>query len=314
MPAEFSGFPTLTSNFTPTPNVFFDYVLPNFPPCVVSVVGAIVRATLGWTDSLTGEKRIEAELSVPQIARLSGQAQNSVRKGIRQALDAGLLIETATPGTNTGGRYALRWEDVDRQAAAIEQSRRARGDYPAETPTPSTFEGVQKLNPLPPSKVEPHIKKGSVKKDKDIVLKKSLNVGEAPAGDPPAPQHPDPGRPPTTNERETGIYRKEVLEPVEEAVSLTGDEKSRRRWVQLREICIEQNAAAAWAEAIAKTRQRLGKGGVAAPGAYLQVTLLRELDKRGITPPSGSEEEREGIRGAIGASLGLLSENGSNVR
>ena len=308
MPSEFQGFPPLTSNFTPTPNVFFDYVLPNFPPCVVSVVGAIIRATLGWTDALTGEKRIEAELSVPQIARLSGQAQNSVRKGIRQALDAGLLIETATPGSNSGARYALRWEDVERQAAAIDQSRRAREDFPAVSLPPSTFEGVQKLNPLPPSKFEGAlIKKGYVKKEKDIVLKKSLVVSGAPdeAAKAPRPPDPKPTKRPTTEETE--IYRKEVLEPVEEAITLTGDTKSRRRWTQLREVCVEQGAIAAWQEALQKARVRLDKGGVAAPGAYLQVALLKELDKRGIVPPSGTPEEREETRGAIAASLGFAS-------
>ena len=139
--------------------------------------------------------------------------------------------------------------------------------------------------------------------------------GEASVGDPPTPQHPNmsiratiadpqPIQRPTRGE-ETEIYRKEVLEPVEEAVSLTSDAKSRRRWVQLREICIEHRATAAWDEAFQKTRERLTRGGVAAPGAYLQVALLRELDKRGIVPPSGTPEEREGVRGAIGASLGL---------
>ena len=311
MSSEFLGFPPLTSNFTPTPNVFFDYVLPNFPPCVISVVGAIIRATLGWTDSLTGEKRIEAELSVPHIARLSGQSENSVRKGIRQALEAGLLIETATPGLNTGARYALRWEDADRQAAAIEQTRRSRGDFPATNPPPSKFEGGQNLKGVPPSNFEGVlIKKGYVKKEKDIELKKSLIVSKTPSvalATPPTPELNPIQR--STSEGETDIYRAEVLDPVEEAISLTGDSKSRRRWVQLREICIERNATAAWIEAVAKTRQRLARGAVAAPGAYLQVTLLREMDKRGIVPPAGSDEERTDVRGAIGESLGLSTED-----
>ena len=147
----------------------------------------------------------------------------------------------------------------------------------------------------------------------------TLNVSEPAV---PTPQHPDmslraatadlkPPQRPTNSE--SGIYRAEVLVPVEEAVSLTSDEKSRRRWVQLREVCLEAGATAAWEEALQKTRQRLSKGGVAAPGAYLQIALLRELDKRGVTVPSGSPEERDEARAAIWASLGTALNGGQET-
>ncbi|WP_395137825.1 hypothetical protein, partial [Armatimonas sp.] len=178
--SKFRGFPPMSANFTPVPNAFFDYVLPNCPPCVVSVVGAIIRATLGWTDSITGEKRIEAELSIPDIARMAKIAENSVRKGVRQAMEEGLLIETAAAGLNTGARYALRWEDEERQRVAIERTRKATDDYPAppsKVAPPSTFEGVQDL---PPSKVAPLIKErdSQKKKDTNVSVKKALNVSE----------------------------------------------------------------------------------------------------------------------------------------
>ena len=172
--------------------------------------------------------------------------------------------------------------------------------------------------------------KNADKEDAEGIIhsrKSSLNVGESLAAEPPAPQHPDrkpgvrPDQRPTTSESESNIYQREILDAIEEAVALTGDDKSRRRGVQLREICVESNATAAWIEALAKTRQRLARGDVVAPGAYLQVALLRELDKRGIVPPSGTVKEREGVRGAIGASLGLSldssnlpSDIGSDVR
>ena len=158
-----------------------------------------------------------------------------------------------------------------------------------------------------PSDENPTSLKGTDNRNRYTETDSSLNV----SGEGESVQHPSEkpealtGQRPT-NEEETDIYRAEVVEPVEEAISLTGDAKSRRRWVQLREICVESNATAAWIEAIGKTRQRIAKGGVAAPGAYLQVALLRELDKRGIVPPTGSEEEREDVQGAIGASLGLM--------
>ncbi len=305
---KFKGFPPMNANFTPVPNAFFDYVLPCCPPCVVSVVGAIIRATLGWTDSVTGEKRIEAELSIPDIARRARIAENSARKGVRQALEEGLLVETAPAGLNTGARYALRWEDEERQKEAIERARRATGDQPAP---PSTFEGGQDLTPFnfcTPSKVEPpYIKKSLSLKKKPLgeSEKNSLDVSEAPEKALPAPQHPDPKPEKRPTNEETRIYEKEVLGYVEEAIALTGDEKSKRRWTQLRMISLEAGATGAWEEAMTKTRERISRGGVANPGAYLQVALLKALDARGVTVPTGSLEEREEVRGVIGASLGL---------
>jgi hypothetical protein len=309
---KFKGFPPMNANFTPVPNAFFDYVLPCCPPCVVSVVGAIIRATLGWTDSVTGEKRIEAELSIPDIARRARIAENSARKGVRQALEEGLLVETAPAGLNTGARYALRWEDEERQKEAIERARRATGDQPAPPSNiapPSEIEGVQLLTP---SKVEPpYIKKSLfVKKSKDIDIKekKSLIVsGEVDSKPEPVPED-GPANQRSTTEEETQIYQTEISEPVEEAIQLTQDEGSRRRWIQLRQLCLNHQATAAWSEALNKTRQRLVKGGVANAGAYLHVALLKALDARGVTVPTGTLEERDEVRGVIGASLGLSTE------
>ncbi len=164
--SDFEGFQPLEANFTPTPNQFFDYVVPNFPPCVVSVVATIIRATLGWTDPLTGEKRIEAELSVADIQRRAKLARNSARDGIRGALTAKLIVETAETYATSGARYALRWSDEARQRAAIERQRRALDDTPARPKTSLLEEeegGGQKLTG---SKIAPHIKKEIPRKRK----------------------------------------------------------------------------------------------------------------------------------------------------
>jgi hypothetical protein len=307
----FHGFQPLEANFTPTPNQFFDEVIRgDYPKCVIVVVAVLIRQTLGWQDAVTGERRIETELALSQIAEKSGLSINSARQGIREAIAAGFVVETASHDNRHGARYAIRWTDTDRQKEAVTRQRLASRDRLADIEPSLEMDesgganfgapkfGGQKLGA---PKFAPNKRKSLVSKKEYKSKKKSLNVSEA-AEMPPTP---DQIERPTPNERETDIYRAEVLNPVDEAVDLTGDAKSRRRWVQLREICVEQNAAAAWIEALAKTRQRLEKGGVAAPGAYLQVALLRELDKRGITPPSGTEEERDDVRGAIGASLGL---------
>jgi hypothetical protein len=158
MSTTFVGFRPIEANFTPTPNQFFDHVVPNFPGCVVAIVATIIRATLGWTDSVTGEKRIEAELSMPEILRRSGLSRNAAREGIRKAVEAGLIVETATAYATSGSRYALRWDDQDRQQTAIERHRKSTDDLPPLLPE-GTGRGGHFLTPSGRSKNAPLLKK-----------------------------------------------------------------------------------------------------------------------------------------------------------
>lgn len=297
---KFRGFPPMNANFTPVPNAFFDHVLPNCPPCVVSVVGAIIRATLGWTDSVTGEKRIEAELSIPDIARMARIAENSARKGVRQALEEGLLIETAAAGLNTGARYALRWEDEDRQKVAIERARKATDSYPAPPSKIAPPSKVEPLQLLTPSKVEPLIKErdSQKKKDTDVSVKKALNVrSDVDAA---------PGNT-TFNEGGRGIYAIRD-KAVAELVALTGDEGSLRRFQQLWEIAEGKGALNAWDAALRATRRRLAgnaKQALDRPGAYFDKICVQELEKREVFVPTISEKLAEGdVRETIRLGLG----------
>lgn len=292
---KFKGFPPMNANFTPVPNAFFDYVLPSCPPCVVSVVGAIIRATLGWMDSVTGEKRIEAELSIPDIARLAKISENSVRKGVRQALEEGLLIETAPAGLNTGARYALRWEDEERQKEAIERARRATGDQPAPPSTftpPSIIEGVQDLTP---SKVEPLIKKALSSEKKALAYseKNSLNVSEQ--------DQPKPSQRSTSNEGGRGINAVRD-KAVDEIVTLTGDESSRRRFWQLWEVAERNQSLDAWSvalRAVQKRQKGSSKQPLERPGAYFCTVLIQELEKREVFVPTNAEKLAEGDVGEV---------------
>ena len=107
---SFDGFKSLSANFTPTPNQFFDHVIGHYPSCVVTIVAILVRSTLGWEDPVTGDRRVEAELPLSAFLRPE-LCESSARKGLAQALSAGFIVQTARANNRDGSRYALRWED-----------------------------------------------------------------------------------------------------------------------------------------------------------------------------------------------------------
>jgi hypothetical protein len=125
--SEFAGFDPPDANFTPTPNQFFDRVVGRHEPCVVTVVAILIRATLGWRSAVTGGRRIEADLPLSEFVR-RGLSQESARKGLRLAEEAGFIRKTAPAGPRDPARYALRWADAKRQDEAIKMERRALGE------------------------------------------------------------------------------------------------------------------------------------------------------------------------------------------
>ena len=96
-------------------------------------------------------------------------------------------------------------------------------------------------------------------------------------------------------------------EAVRVAVALTGDVKSTRRLTQLREICADHGKTDCWAEALRSTERAVKRGSVEPHkrGAYFCAAVVRQLERKGFTVPSGTPEEREEVRGLIGASLGV---------
>lgn len=124
--AEFKGFRSLRANFTSTPNQYFDRVLGHYHPCVERVVGVLIRATLGWEDPDTGERRLEAEMPLSAFIRPEF-SESSVRRGLAGAIEAGFVVQTMEATTREPARYALRWEDAQAQKDAISRQRRANG-------------------------------------------------------------------------------------------------------------------------------------------------------------------------------------------
>ena len=122
--SSFDGFAPPAASFTPAPNQFFDEVVGHHPACVVSVVAILIRATLGWENRHTGERRVEAELPLSAFVRPE-LSRTSARAGLTQAIEAGLVVRTGEPTNRSGGRYALRWRDASAQQEALARERRA---------------------------------------------------------------------------------------------------------------------------------------------------------------------------------------------
>ena len=131
----FPGFKGLSANFTQTPNQFFDRLLGFQPYCVVAVVGILIRATLGWADEDTGERRVEAELPLSAFLRPE-LCESSARKGLRLAVERGFVVKTGANTNRDGARYALRWADPEAQTRAIAKQRRAQGARPRRARKP----------------------------------------------------------------------------------------------------------------------------------------------------------------------------------
>lgn len=289
--ADFPGFRSLSANFTPTPNQFFDQVLGHYPLRVVTVVGILIRSTLGWSDEVTGERRIEAELPLSAFIRPE-LSENSARQGLREAIAAGLVVETARHTNRDGTRYALRWADPDAQRQAIERQRRADGDRREMSDIGGANSGPPKNGPPNsggPKTEPPLLKKEAGSKETVLDIKKPLTLN--------VPREANRYKTPAGNLAAT-------LAAVEAVVGLTGDPGSRARFRQLREICEENGLTASWDEALESTRKAIETGNLSStPGAYFNGTLCRILGRLGCYVPIGKPEEREGVRSEIAASL-----------
>jgi hypothetical protein len=290
---EFTGFRPLSANFTPTPNQYFEQVLGHQPYCVAIVVGILIRSTLGWEDPVTGERRQEAELSLSAFLRPE-LSEASARTGLKKAIEAGFIVRTASATAREGARYALRWADGDAQRAAIERARRANAD-------PLLTDSIRGLKSRPLKtrglkSAPPYIEKKRSPEKKNVL---ALQEEE------------------TLNVRGHDLYQTletdSDAEAVRLVVGLTRDGHSVRRFTQLREICTDHGKTGCWTEALRSTERAIKRGTVESDkrGAYFCAAVVRQLERKGVTVPSGTPEERQDIHTLITASLGaaLVSED-----
>jgi len=113
---------------------------------------------------------------------------------------------------------------------------------------------------------------------------------------------------------EANAYKKLWVDPVLEIEQLlhNGDDSNRRRYVQLRQICIERLACDAWEEArrsVSRGMQSI-KNPVSNPGGYFDRTLIRLLDQRGISVPTAAEISADGNDASAALAAFLAAEGG----
>lgn len=166
-----------------------------------------------------------------------------------------------------------------------------------DTP-PGTVGGTSRSNGThPPSKREPYTEnttKTSPKTSTDISTSGTLNVGGDESED---------GK--RENVQRPGVQNLQTDFPeVARLVEQTSDTGSVRRFVQLYEICIDEDCLAQWDQAVASLTRAQAKGGVERPGAYFQTALLRLLERRQVFVPLASEAgQQDETRAAIALSL-----------
>lgn len=323
----FNGFRSLSANFTPTPNQFFDEVLGHYPYCVVAVVGILIRSTLGWEDPDTGERRIESELPLSAFIRPE-LSESSARRGLSEAMTARLIVRTASSSSREGARYALRWTDDEAQQRAINRARRA-AEEPGlfqqepgqplgtpttiklvETPAAETGRGV-KLTPLMQEtrgvnlrgvKLTPPYTKKINKSLKKINKEQTLNVGEE--VNYVDVKEPEPSE--LISQSGNAFLEKQASALVEEL----RDWGSERRHRQLLSLCDQHGLSDLPTQALHATRQRQSReqkrGLLANPGAYYVRILLKLLEDRQVFVPTAGEDDPEEVRRIIGQSLGLV--------
>jgi len=309
----FNGFRSLSANFTPTPNQFFDEVLGHYPSRVVTVVGILIRSTLGWEDPDTGERRVEAELPLSSFIR-PDLCENSARKGLAEAIAAGLIVRTVAANSREGARYALRWADGAALERALEKSRRMHG---TDLPFPTSGRGRgPKSSPLGddtrgelsrgPKNAPPYIdktKSPSPEKKEDV--ERTLNV--------------EPGMHSVQEENaewsETSLpVKRDLLAKVLEdgataLVEELADRGSERRYRQLLSICERNGLNHLVQQSLTATRNRMARegkhGAVEKPGAYFCHILVKLLQDHQVFVPAAGEDDPEEVRRLARVSLGL---------
>ncbi len=145
---SFAGFrqqPGGNFAFTMVPNQFLDEIVPYEKPCVVKVVGLILRRTLGWIDQ-RGQRRQQDRVSYSEFAREMNMSLQAVSDGLKTALDRGYILRVK-PGGVFGSNpeaawYSLRWSAAeaemmgqDAKVVVLEQSTTT-----AVIPQPSKFQ------------------------------------------------------------------------------------------------------------------------------------------------------------------------------
>lgn len=113
----FSGYPAPTSNYTYTPNQYFDVLLPHFSRGAVRLSAYIIRKSLGWCDQQGKPQEAQVYITHNIAIREANVGRDAVRQAINELIDGRVIICLKEPrvctsslDTGEGGLYALRWD------------------------------------------------------------------------------------------------------------------------------------------------------------------------------------------------------------
>ncbi|MEO7966249.1 MAG: hypothetical protein ABIT38_20295 [Gemmatimonadaceae bacterium] len=88
----FPGFEHLSSNFTYTPNQFFDVCLPHYSRGVVRLVAYMIRQTLGYCDPSGTPQRSRLQVSWSDIERDAGLSRRAIPEAVEEAIKGELIV------------------------------------------------------------------------------------------------------------------------------------------------------------------------------------------------------------------------------
>lgn len=91
---DFTGFQPISSNFTQTPDLFFDWVLPHAHGTVAKLVGAVIRQTIGtFVDKRHNRRREEWPANVTVVMKAAGiNSRASLYSALWDARADGYLV------------------------------------------------------------------------------------------------------------------------------------------------------------------------------------------------------------------------------
>lgn len=134
-------------NYTPTPNAFFDTMLPAMSSVgELKVTLVIIRQTFGWVGK-DGARKMEDQLSVTRLMALTGLARQSVMDGVKAGLERGTILRRRCGAQD----YKYRLNVAPSPVKKVDRSKKQTS--PESRPVP-----VQNLDQSPVQNLDPQKK------------------------------------------------------------------------------------------------------------------------------------------------------------
>jgi len=93
---------------TPFPNILIDQMMPRLRDTEWRLVSVVTRATLGWVDLLSGERKKRETLSNHQLRRRTGRESAAISEALDNLSKAGIILITDSQGQIMDSRAARR--------------------------------------------------------------------------------------------------------------------------------------------------------------------------------------------------------------